>query len=105
MQFIIFVFGDCQDVKHLTRVLLVLISVLKAVCHEMFMVYTYCEYSCSHLFFRLWPGVHRERYIDIASILRRADRVLTITHLGWHHVVLRHPPDRRTGIVYRVGNV
>ena len=51
------------------------------------------------------PGGHRERYIDIASILRRSDRVLTITHLGWYHEVLRHPPDRQTGIVYRVGNV
>ena len=46
-----------------------------------------------------------QRYIDIASILRRADRVLTITHLGWYHVVLTYPPDRRTGIVYRVSNV
>jgi hypothetical protein len=30
---------------------------------------------------------------------------LTITHLGWYHGVLRYPPDRRTGIVYRVSNV
>ena len=30
---------------------------------------------------------------------------MTIMYLGRHHGVLRYPPDRRTGVVYRVSNV
>ena len=38
-------------------------------------------------------------------MLRRADRVLTITYLSGYHVVLRQPPGRRTDIEYRVSDV
>ena len=27
------------------------------------------------------------------------ERVLTITHFSWYHVVLRYPPDRQAGTV------
>ena len=30
---------------------------------------------------------------------------MTITYLGWYHVVLTQPPDRRVETVPRVGNV
>ena len=69
--------------------------------HDSTLIHTYVSIH-SHL---VNTGVPGDRYIDIASVSRRADRVLTITYLGWYHMVLRHPPDRRTGIVYRVGNV
>ena len=54
---------------------------------------------------RFWPRGRRERYIGITSEYRRVCRVMTITYLIWHRVVLQHPPDRRAGIVYRVSNV
>ena len=52
------------------------------------------------------PGGHLVgRLFDVASARRRSGRVLTITYLGLCHAVLRHPPDRRTGIEYRVSDV
>jgi hypothetical protein len=44
------------------------------------------------------PGVHRARNRSrvCIAILRWASRVLTITHLTWHCVVLRQPSDRPT---------
>ena len=52
------------------------------------------------------PGGHLVgRLFDVASARRRSGRVLTITYLGLCHAVLSHPPDRRTGIAYRVSNV
>ena len=69
--------------------------------HDSTLIHTYVSIH-SHLVNTGVPGYH---YIDIASVLRRADRVLTITYLGGYHVVLKNPPDRRTDIKYRVRNV
>ena len=71
--------------------------------HDSMLIHTYVSIH-SHLV-NTGLRVPGDRYINIASILRRADRVLTITHLGWYHVVLRNPPDRRTDIEYRVRDV
>ena len=49
--------------------------------------------------------MHRERYIGIASILGRSGRLMTITYVGWYHMVLIKPPNRPLGAVCRVRNV
>ena len=38
---------------------------------------------------------HGDRFIDIAHTLRPAGRVLSSAHVGWYHVVLTQPPERR----------
>ena len=46
-----------------------------------------------------------ECYIDLASVLRRSGRVVSITHVGRYHVVPIQPPDRRGDVVHRLRNV
>ena len=36
--------------------------------------------------------------MDLASIKCRSGWLLSITHLGAYHTVVRQPPDRRTGV-------
>ena len=42
--------------------------------------------------------VRRSGWIDLARTKRRSGRLLSITHLGTYRVVLRQPPNRRTGV-------
>ena len=40
---------------------------------------------------------HGDDFIDLGPALRPAGRMLSISHVGWYHVVLTQPPDRRAG--------
>ena len=44
-------------------------------------------------------------FSDATSTLHRTGWLMTITHVGWYHVVLIQPPHRQVGAAYRVRNV
>ena len=69
--------------------------------HDSTCFHTY-ESIHSHL---MNTGVPSVRSIGIASVIRRAHRVLTSTHLGTYRVVLAQPHDRRTGVVLNLSYV
>eukprot|EP00966_Prymnesium_polylepis_P111450 2577792-Prymnesium_polylepis.1 len=50
-------------------------------------------------------GAHDKRFSDTASTSHRSGWLMTITYVGWYHMVLIQPPNRPLGAVCCVRNV